>query len=123
MLFPLRAALVIGAIFYFSPVRAPFSLGQLREPATTAAVEAAATLPASVRAQAVRAGLDALAGTGGEFLRAGFDGTAPRAEHGSLPSSHASPAVAPSRDTLHEADRGVPWHGAPPLPPRRESGR
>lgn len=99
MLLPLRAAFVIGAIFYLSPMRHPLSPGTT-EPTATAMVRAAATLPPQVRSEAARIGLEALVGSS-LLLRAGLD------------------EAAPSRDTLHEADRGLPWHGPAPMPPRR----
>ena len=112
MLFPLRAALVVGTIFYLSPVRPPFSLTGARDvvpadAATAAAGRLAAALPEGARA-GVRAGAESLLTQA--LLRAGLDG-----------ERAPAPPAPPSRDTLHDGDRAAPWHGPPA--PRRDPAR
>ncbi len=101
MAFWLRAGLVIGAIYYLSPLR----LGEVAAPARTA--QAAPTLagiagplldgmPESLRARMV----ETAAAEAGRALGTGLRAAVTEASH------------APSRDTLTAHDRQPPWRGA-----------
>ena len=100
MSFLLRAALVIGALSYCAMLRSGTEPRLPHAPDVAAALPAAGALPSlwealppAERERLVRAGAASL-----------------------LPASQAQPettaALAPSRDTLAEADRRPAWRGA-----------
>ncbi len=105
MAFWLRAGLVIGAIYYLSPLRS----GEAPAPARTAHAHPGAsgllevagpvleTLPAPLRARAA------------EFAMA----EAGRALGAGLPPAPAEAGRPPSRDTLTSHDRQPAWRGSP----------
>ncbi|MCF4128239.1 hypothetical protein [Methylobacterium sp. SyP6R] len=106
MAFWLRAGLVIGAIYYLSPLR----LGEAPSPARTAqaapglaeiAGPVLAALPDSLRPEFLRARMgEAAAAEAGRTLGAGLRAVA------------AEAGRAPSRDTLTVHDRQPAWRGA-----------